>query len=232
MPEMPERPFVPRRTPTRAQPAFGSAEFSLSKPFVPGSEQERVETMRVKAEAEPTTGSDQPIPPIENFLDFVAAPAATGPQEEEVETFLGSRAQDDELPPVEHFIDPLPAVADFAAENGGDEDIDAYSTRAASDAAQTEWLETDWQQYDWRAIAALADSGEKEASSAWAETDWDARLPRIRETKPTAAQAIATALDQIAQKIRDGELALPGPGAVTDPRTIATTLAALLGIRQ
>src|SRR5256885_15118190 len=209
---MPERPFVPRRTPTRAQPAFGSAEFSLSKPFVPGSEQERVETMRVKAEGEPTTGSDQPIPPIENFLDFVAAPAATGPQEEAVETFLGSRAQDDELPPVEHFIDPLPAVADFAAENGGDEDIDADSTRAASGAAQTELLETDWQQYDWRAIAALADSGGKEASAAWAETDWDARLPRTRETKPTAAQAIATALDQIAQKIRDGELALPGTG--------------------
>ena len=231
MPEMPERPFVPRRTPTRAQPAFGSADFSLSKPFVPGSEQERVDTMRVRMEAEPTTVSDQPIQPIENFLDFVAAPAAAGP-EEEGETFLGSRAEDDELPPVEHFIDPLPAVADFAAENGGDEDIAAYSTNAAGDAAQTEWLETDWQQYDWRAIASLADSGEKEASSAWAETDWDAHLPRTSETKPTAAQAIATALDQIAQKIRDGELALPGPGTVTDPRTIATTLAALLGIRQ
>jgi len=231
VPEMPERPFVPRRTPTRAQPAFGSADFSLSKPFVPGSEQERVDTMRVRMEAEASTVSDQAIQPIENFLDFVAAPAATGPGEE-VETFLGSRAEDDELPPVEHFIDPLPAVADFAAENGGDEDIAAYSTNAAADAAQTEWLETDWQQYDWRAIASLADSGEKEASSAWAETDWDARLPRTSETKPTAAQAIATALDQIAQKIRDGELALPGPGTVTDPRTIATTLASLLGIRQ
>ena len=114
---------------------------------------------------------------------------------------------------------------------------DDWSRREASeqpavDTASTDWVETDWQQYDWRSVAALGATGEREASTAWSETDWDAAVPRAREKKPTAAQAIASALDQIAQQIRDGHLALPGPGSVTDPRTIATTLAALLGMRQ
>jgi hypothetical protein len=46
--------------------------------------------------------------------------------------------------------------------------------------------------------------------------------------RPTAAQAIASALDQIAQRIRSGELAA---GGATDPATLAATLAAILGKR-
>jgi hypothetical protein len=45
-------------------------------------------------------------------------------------------------------------------------------------------------------------------------------------------QAIAKALEQIAQRIKSGELAAPVPGSATDPATIAATLAALLGIRH
>ncbi|HEY3133375.1 MAG TPA: hypothetical protein VGJ47_01990 [Gemmatimonadaceae bacterium] len=146
--------------------------------------------------------------------------------------------EEDELPPVEHFLDPLPSVEEYATNSLGDAreryaaEVEFGADAAARENQSTDWVETDWQQYDWRAAGALGDSGEHAASTAWAETDWDAAMPRAKENKPTAAQAIATALDQIAQQIRDGELALPNPGTVTDPRTIASTLAALLGIRQ
>jgi hypothetical protein len=132
----------------------------------------------------------------------------------------------------------LPRVEEFEREGanpfddtnaGGDVDIAARVIQPNSLAA--EWADTDWQQYDWRSLASLGEGAEAAASTEWASTDWDANKPRAKDVHPTAAQAIASALDQIAQRIRDGELA-PMPGMPTDPATIAATLAAILGIRQ
>ncbi|HYN20312.1 MAG TPA: hypothetical protein VE078_05085, partial [Thermoanaerobaculia bacterium] len=100
------------------------------------------------------------------------------------------------------------------------------------DPSEAGWLETDWQHYDWRAAAALGESANDEATSAWATTDWDGAGAGARDPRPTAAQAIATALDEIARRIRDGELAVPGRGAMADPATIAATLAAILGVKR
>lgn len=216
----PERPFVPRRTPTKAQPAHGSVDFTLSRPFV-------------SAGVTPA-----PLPPIERFLDLTPANASGANEMADAALSQEYAPEEDELPPVEHFLDPLPSVEEYATNSLGDAreryaaEVEFGADAAARENQSTDWVETDWQQYDWRAAGALGDSGEHAASTAWAETDWDAAMPRAKENKPTAAQAIATALDQIAQQIRDGELALPNPGTVTDPRTIASTLAALLGIRQ
>lgn len=232
MQQPPERPFVPRRTPTRPQPAFGSSDFALSRPFVPGAEREQIASFSIEATVESRSAPSTALPPIDNFLDSPPTrPGVTGAEREE-ETLAEEYAGEDELPPVEHFIDPLPDVGDFAEASGelqGDEPYSAADTTIA-DAAATEWVETDWQQYDWRSAAALGDTGDSEASTAWAATDWDASIPPAREPRPTPAQAIASALDQIAQRIRDGEL--PAPGGTTDPKSIAATLAALLGIRQ
>ena len=40
MPQKPQRPFVPHRTPTTPRPAITVSEFRLSPPFVPGSGRE------------------------------------------------------------------------------------------------------------------------------------------------------------------------------------------------
>ena len=232
MPHTPERPFVPRRTPTKAQPAIESADFAVSRPFVPGAERERIESFR----AELNTGRESDaLPSIARFLDSTPRVPANVPDRDDDAYLDEVDRGEDELPPIEHFTDPMPGVVgEYALDAAAPDTTDELDSGArTADAAQAEWVETDWQQYDWRAAAALGDSGENEASSAWADTDWEAGGPKAKETtKPNAAQAIATALDQIAQKIRDGELALPNPGTVTDPRTIASTLAALLGIRQ
>jgi hypothetical protein len=150
-----------------------------------------------------------------------------------------------DLPPVEHFLDPLPLVDSLAPESADVLFADSPEPTLAgtdSDDYQPEdpemfgledrgWVETGWQQFDWTGAAALGE-GSAEASDAWLETDWETTAPPVREFRETAAQAIANALDQIAHRIRNGELVVPPPNVTTDPATIAATLAALLGVRR
>jgi hypothetical protein len=222
----PQRPFVPHRTPKASRPVTTRSEFRLSRPFVPGSLREEIEAPRVSAPVEvtPTARGDRDLlPPIEVFLDEQAFP---GDEESP------------ELPPVEHFLDPLPAVGSFTPDADGaliDESAVAVglasTTPAGGPVSESGWLVDDWQQYDWRAAARLGDGVESQASNEWATTDWEVGRPE-GQNKPSAAQALANALDQIAQRIREGELSVPPPGALTDPGAIAATLAALLGVRR
>ena len=237
MREKPQRPFVPHRTPTHPRPAITASEFRLYTPFVPGAVRETVE---VSAQLGSTTVAEAQsdaslLRPIEDFLD--ASPLSPPTYQQSIEDLpdvsdFGEGA--DELPPVEHFIDSLPGVDQFAsgAESGSMGNGAAGQT--ASGAAQTPespesgWGETDWQHFDWRAAAALGETANQEASSAWATTDWEGNVSRARELRKSAAHAIATALDEIAQRIRAGEQVAPGSGAL-DPTNIAATLVALLG---
>ena len=213
----PQRPFVPHRTPTKPEPAIGSADFAVTRPFVPGADRPRSDSFRSDSFRS------------ESFTAQISNEGVEETRLRPIELYLEAVTEEEELPPVEHFIDPLPPVEDFAAEGV----VDAVTMAADSPAPDPAdgWEETDWQQYDWRSVAALGDTSEtaSEASNAWATTNWDAEMPR---RKPSPEQDIASALDQIAQRIREGELPIPLPGAVSDPATIAATLAALLGMRR
>ncbi|HEY3112212.1 MAG TPA: hypothetical protein VGJ62_00835 [Gemmatimonadaceae bacterium] len=244
----PDRPFVPHRTPKAAKPITGQADFRLSRPFVPGAAVTSgmgaiaSDATVVAGLATAPTDVHVEIPPIDEILKRPNASRDEAPVS--IESVYESELLEavDELPPIEHFLDPLPEIAAFAPRDdeaflGARESAFgefASSTGKTSEGSETDWIETDWQQYDWRSAAALGESGvaDVEASNAWAETDWEARPPGRREQRQTAADAIATALDQIAQRIRNGDLAVPSPGAVTDPSAIAVTLAALLGVRR
>jgi hypothetical protein len=195
---------------------------------MPGSSREEVETaLQPAVEFAPAQHVDrEQLPPIEVFLDDEASPGYE---------------ESHELPPVEHFLDPLPEVASFAPDAEGalmEESSVAldHASSVVADSPPTEsgWGVEDWQQYDWRAAATLGDSAESQASNEWATTDWDVGRPAAgNDKKPSAAQALANALDQIAQQIREGNLAVPSPGgALTDPGAVAATLAALLGVRH
>jgi hypothetical protein len=215
----PQRPFVPHRTPKSSTGIATSPEFRLARPFIPDAEQAQpvagmsagaVEPMPIESEREPTLRG------IEEFG-----------QEDEFE-----------LPPIEHFTDPLPAVESFAPanENAMLEGADAmdYTSVGTSPPVpgSAGWVEEDWQHFDWRAAAALGDAPDTAATNDWASTDWDAAAPLPRERRPSAAQAIASALDNIARRIRDGDLAPAAPGELGDPTAIAAKLAALLGVRS
>jgi hypothetical protein len=242
----PQRPFVPHRTPSRPRPAIGkSAEFRLARPFVPGAEHQATDVEQgpptVGAVASPTSAAPtaaatraESLQPIEDYFHR-PTPAPFAPQASDDEFDDGY-----ELPPVEHFLDPLPLVGDFGPEgmsqgaqaSGAGQEGSGPGGQSSERLAE-EWAHTDWQQYDWRSVAALAETADAAALNAWATTDWDGGPGAAKDAQQTAAQAIATALHQIAKRIRDGELAVPMPGPGTnDPATIAATLAALLGIRQ
>jgi hypothetical protein len=232
----PQRPYVPHRTPNKPRPAPGLTEFHLTRPFVAGDER----TLVAAGPAAIQAGNEHAgagLPSIEDFLQ--PGPAATARGVEAAEEPYGDFDERDELPPVEHFLDPLPPVSHFADDfpsqlAGGAGDAVGRGGDPKETSGEEGWLESTWQNYDWRAAAALGESGESEASNAWAETDWDTASPRANASRPTAAQAIASALDEIARRIRDGELVVPpaGLGVAPDPSTVAATLASLLGIRK
>jgi hypothetical protein len=242
----PLRPFVPQGTPTRPRPAVGSSEFRLARPFVPGAEPARNETIQPDPAPSASAKSESAasLQSIQDFLHRASAnPAvAAGPQSKRDEFSAEFDEASAELPPVEHFLDPLPGVGEFEGATPHSQDMNwgaAEATSPASAASETpesEWAITDWQKYDWRSVAALGEAAETDASNAWATTDWDAAGPGAahapKNERPTVEQAIAKALEQIAQRIKSGELAAPMPGSATDPATIAATLAALLGIRH
>jgi len=234
----PLRPFVPHRTPKSGRSATSSSEFRLARPYVPGAERQEVEQGQREVTGESQLQSGGSLQPIEDYLHApvrTSVPVARESHDPDFESDFDEASA--ELPPVEHFLDPLPRVEEFEREGAnpfddsnavGDAGIAARVIEPNSLAA--EWANTDWQQYDWRSLASLGEGAEAAASTEWASTDWDANRPRAKDERPTAAQAIASALDQIARRIRDGELA-PMPGMPTDPATIAATLAAILGIR-
>jgi hypothetical protein len=228
--ESPHRPFVPHRTPTTAQPAVNASEFRLARPFVPGAEREAAKVFRAELTGIAQRESSASLKPIEDFLDLSPENAAPVARESNGDDFSSDFEEvADELPPVEHFLDPLPPVDEFAP--GSPVALEGNVSGPPSNTLASEWAEMDWQQFNWGAVAALGESGDAAASNDWAATDWDANRPRAKEVRPTAADAIASALDQIAQRIRDGDLLVPMPGSETDPAIIAAQLAVLLGIR-
>jgi hypothetical protein len=217
--QKPQRPFVPHRTPNSSTGIATSSEFRLARPFVPDAEQ-------AQSVVGMSAGAVQPMP-----IESEREPTLRG-----IEEF--GQEDEFELPPIEHFTDPLPAVESFAPanENAMLEGADAmdYTSVGTSPPVpgSAGWVEEDWQHFDWRAAAALGDAPDTAATNDWASTDWDAAAPLPRERRPSAAQAIASALDNIARRIRDGDLAPAAPGELGDPTAIAAKLAALLGVRS
>ena len=241
MTQQPERPFVPHRTPKHAAPVASASEFRLYRPFVPGRERANVESHKMlpmSAESE----RQRPISlrPIEDFLHAAVPAAAVPPPVRSTDPYVAEfESQPEELPPVEHFMDPLPEADTFAPDINAASFDSAPTAQSeippaalnAADALETGWLETDWQHYDWHAAAALGE-GVDDATRAWATTDWDGAVARGRDPAPPTASSIATALNEIARRLREGDLGVPGSAATTDPATIAATLAALLGVRR
>jgi hypothetical protein len=150
------------------------------------------------------------------------------------------------LPPIEDFIDDLPSIQDFlmvtvtpaqpqkAVDPGL---VHAPRAEAAATALETDaegWASADWQSYDWGGLAALGTPPpeEAEAHHAWASTNWDAsggrHTPAGGVTGRELGNEVADALDEVARRIRSGELSLEQFRGVPPEAAVAAAFAALV----
>lgn len=220
----PQRPFIPQLTPSAARPSAPHSGFHLSPPFVHGERGRSAERLPSISEFLAATPVAVPDVAAGNGLDF------TGDVEEERY----------EIPPIEHFTDPVPSPDLFASDAPGDladfaspgvaTDTSEYAAEGDAQLDESGWEDAGWQHFDWSGAAALGEPPDPEATDAWSRTEWETRSSSIDE-RETPAQAIASALDQIAHRIRKGELIVPPADLVRDPAAIAATLAALLGVK-
>jgi hypothetical protein len=156
----------------------------------------------------------------------------------------------EELPSIREFLDDAPPIEQFAPHSPshtpppaplmpsappalpeGDWPPWGGETPTPAQPVADEWARADWQSYDWRSAANLGTAAPDAAAEAWASTDWN-EPGGSRQSRQSAAEALARALDQISHRIRAGELRVPGSETVQDDAAIAATLAALLGIRR
>lgn len=162
------------------------------------------------------------------------------------------RTQDAELdssnsmPSIEQFVDDLPLIDEFLLELNAPTatpvQADSGNMRGGMAGAQTSdtgtdsegWADADWQSYDWSGVASLGAPAPEaaEAHAAWSSTNWDAGRGGRPESDHLREDEVAAALDEIARKIRSGELSLHQFRGSPPEAAIAAVFASLLRSRR
>lgn len=163
----------------------------------------------------------------------------------------------DELPPIEDFllaapeakrITVPPPVNDWAetsyyrpptpSEPMAIPPVGRITAPGAESETDSEgWAAGEWQSYDWRGIASLGAQAPEavEANAAWSSTNWDSASKRLSDLGGhpggPPANEVAAALDEIARRIRSGELSLEKFHGTPPEAAIAAAFAALLRTR-
>ncbi len=140
-----------------------------------------------------------------------------------------SESETHHLPSIDQFVDDLPMIDEFLAEPAATVEPRAVSPQSGGLATDDEgWAVADWQSYDWSGIASLGAPApeEVEAHAAWSSTNWDSS--RSRGSRALPPYEVAAALDEIARRIRSGELSLAQFQGTPPEAAIAALFAALL----
>ncbi|CAN5290696.1 hypothetical protein BH23GEM2_BH23GEM2_21750 [soil metagenome] len=151
-----------------------------------------------------TPARSTPVPPLPGFTPSRTSPAAAVP------------ASDLRMAPVrpQGFGPPPPSHAPPA--------------QPTPSQGLEPWATGEWQRYDWRAAAALGAEERARASQAWADLDWEGEA-RSRATQRNSE--IAAALEELARRVRAGELRVHGHAGMSEEAAAAAALAALLAKR-
>jgi len=132
-----------------------------------------------------------------------------------------------ELPSIEEFVDDLPSIDEFVQAPPPARRTTPLSGIEIDDEG---WAAADWQSYDWSGVASLGAPEPEaiEAHAAWTTTNWDPASGRQGGLPPFE---IAAALDEMARRIRSGELSLEQFRGTPPEAAIAAVFAALLRTR-
>ena len=166
------------------------------------------------------------------------SPTRVTPQES------GEVTSDAGLPYIEEFLDDLPSIDDFLLVPETHVEIagpaaapiaESIAESIVESIAEDEgFADADWQSYDWSGLASLGapEPEAAEAHAAWSSTSWDSTSSRFslsggrRTVLPE--EEVATALDEIARRIRSGELSLHEFRGTPPEAAIAALFAAFL----
>jgi hypothetical protein len=150
------------------------------------------------------------------------------------------------LPSIDRFVDDLPPIDDFLLELSAPTVVPLpadprSATRGVPPEKRSDtaidsegWAEADWQSYDWSRLASLGAPAPEaaEAHAAWSTTNWDAgQAARSEQPAYLHEDEVAAALDEIARKIRSGELSLHQFRGSPPEAAIAAAFASLLRSR-
>jgi hypothetical protein len=172
---------------------------------------------------------------------------ATAPAAEPAIQAMGEVSE--ELPSIEQFVDELPPIDQFLAEKheppsrsrSAPVSFPAPRPYAAPLPPETDaegWAASDWQSYDWKGLAALGAPAPEavEAHAAWSATKWDSAASGLRDlasrSSGLSGGEVAAALDELAQRIRSGELSLAQFQGTPPEAAIAAAFATLLRSRR
>jgi hypothetical protein len=166
--------------------------------------------------------------------------------------YITELPREDRLPDIEQFLDDLPLIDDFllAPENRGEmgntpaplpqsahwlrQGANPPAAPAQMETDGEGWAVADWQSYDWSGLASLGapEPEAAEARAAWSSTSWDSATRKFRASvgrpEPLPGYEVAAALDEIARRIRTGELSLEEFRGTPPEAAIAALFAAFL----
>ena len=153
------------------------------------------------------------------------------------------------LPSIGAFLDELPSIADFIVDEADSYETAAYPAEelpAIDEFAPEQfdahgWAIADWQSFNWSSLGALG----RPAANSLAEADWTATQWTPEDEgaygltegslewsdNESSANEIASALNEIADRIRSGELAIDNLQGTPPEAAMAAALAALLKMR-
>lgn len=154
---------------------------------------------------------------------------------------------EDELPPIEQFLDEFPSIDDYLADEH--EEFAPVPVAVDSPVDRPEgddegWGITGWQSYDWQGVSALATPAaerhalqvEENAGSDWPEpetftTQSIGDTLSVTSAGASSAEEVARALDDIARRIRSGEVTIDEFRSMPPEAAMAAAIAAMLRLR-
>jgi hypothetical protein len=153
---------------------------------------------------------------------------------------------EDDVPPIEQFLDEFPSIDDYLAADEIEEQLPvAVGTpepAAGVDDADG-WVGGQWQSYDWQGIVALATPPAARPAiqaelpdSAWPNPESFTTQPlgdtlSVTSAGASSAEEVARALDDIARRIRSGEMNIDQFRSSPPEAAMAAALAAMLRLR-
>lgn len=152
-----------------------------------------------------TPSRSTPVPPLPGFTPARGTPAVP-------------------VPPADPRLIPGPGSRGFEGPPAGHAPASPPQPQGLEP-----WATGEWQRYDWRAAASLGPEDRARAAQAWADLDWEGDA-RTRATQRN--DEIAAALEEIARRVRAGELHVHGHAGMSAEAAAAAALAALLAKRS